>query len=162
MLKNITNRNTSRGFTLIELVIVIVILSILAITATPRFIDIGTDARLAKLDSLKGTILTAANFVNIKARMENKTDCSADPTITMGSETITLRCGYPCPHTNGIGRAVVGEDGVSWVGGNCAGVLGNLDLRLTNAPDPSACKINYAAARSADSKPILNVTTTGC
>ena len=162
MLKINKLNNNTKGFTLIELIIVIVILGIIAVTAAPRFIDLGTDARIAKLDSLKATILTSSNLVNIKARIENKTNCSEDPTIIMGSETITLRCGFPCPHPNGIARAVVTDNGFTWGSGNCSGVLGNINVKLTNAPDPDNCRINYAAARTEDSKPILNVRTSGC
>lgn len=44
------------GFTLIELVVVIVVLSILAITAAPRFLSLQVDARNASLEGLKGAI----------------------------------------------------------------------------------------------------------
>lgn len=154
-------RNKNSGFTLIELIIVIVILGILAVTAAPRFIDIATDANLAKLDSLEGTIKAASNLVNLKARIENKTDCSSDPTIAIGSDLITLRCGYPCPHPSGIARAIDSDDGFTWVGGNCAGLLGAIDVRLSGAPEPSTCKIRYAASNG-NRPPVITQTTTGC
>jgi MSHA pilin protein MshA len=58
---------SNKGFTLIELIIVIVILGIMAVTAAPRFIDISSDANIAKLKALEGTIKSGANLVRAKA-----------------------------------------------------------------------------------------------
>ena len=154
--------SNSQGFTLIELIIVIVLLGILASVAAPRFINFGADARIATLESIEGSMRSASDLVNLRARIENKLDCDTDPTIEMGGETITLRCGYPCPHPSGIARAVVTEAPFNWVGGNCAGRLGAIDVQISNAPDPANCKVRYAAARSEITKPFFTATTSGC
>jgi MSHA pilin protein MshA len=60
------------GFTLIELVTVIVILGILAVTAAPKFIEISSDARRASLMQVRGALTEAMNRVNLKSRVENE------------------------------------------------------------------------------------------
>jgi MSHA pilin protein MshA len=154
-------QHRSNGFTLIELLIVIVILGIIAAIAAPKFLNLSTDARIATLNSLEGAIRSASNMVNYKAVVENKTDCSTDPTIEMQGYTITLRCGYPCPHPNGIGNAVETGDAFSWVGGNCGGVLGAVEVQAKDAPIPRACKIRYSASNGSR-PPIISLTDSGC
>ena len=116
---------------------------------------------MASLESLEGAMRSAASLVHTKARIENKTDCATDPTVIMEGRTITLRCGYPCPHPNGIANAVSADGGFTWVGGNCGGQLGAIDVRLSGAPDPANCKIRYTSARQ-NRQPGYSMVTSGC
>ncbi|PML78480.1 type II secretion system protein [Enterovibrio norvegicus] len=60
------------GFTLIEMIVVIVILGILAVTAAPKFLNFQDDARVASLNGLKGAIQSAASMTYGKAALEGK------------------------------------------------------------------------------------------
>jgi len=72
-------RQGTDGFTLIELVLVIVILGVLAAFALPRFSDLSTDARLAALDSLAGTMKSAISIVRSKAYAQGLSPSASNP-----------------------------------------------------------------------------------
>ncbi|MDC5804241.1 prepilin-type N-terminal cleavage/methylation domain-containing protein [Vibrio europaeus] len=98
------------GFTLIELVVVIVILGILAVTAAPRFLNLQNDARKSSLQGLKGAIDGAAGIVYGKAAINGSETASAATDVD-GINTIY---GYPTATANGIGQSVVGLTSNDW------------------------------------------------
>lgn len=69
-------KQVQRGFTLIELVMVIVILGVLAAVAIPKFVDLKTDARTAALNGVAGALSSSA-AINYAARSANSTNGNA-------------------------------------------------------------------------------------
>ncbi|MDF0535232.1 prepilin-type N-terminal cleavage/methylation domain-containing protein [Shewanella sp. A32] len=82
-----------QGFTLIELVVVIIILGILAVVAAPKFINLQSDARASTVKGLEAAIKGADSMVYSKSLIagNNKTAGSENPTISIdGSNTNTV------------------------------------------------------------------------
>ena len=82
-------KQVQRGFTLIELVMVIVVLGVLAVVAIPKFVDLRTDARTAALAGVAGALSSAAaiNYASRSANIANGnavTNCSNVATSMQG------------------------------------------------------------------------------
>lgn len=93
------------GFTLIELVVVIVILGILAVTAAPRFLNLQGDAREASLKGLQGAMKGAAGITYGKAAIQGIEKQPSD-SITVDGGTIAIVYGYPAATSAGIVAAM--------------------------------------------------------
>ena len=81
---------TQKGFTLIELVVVITILGILAAFAVPRFVSLESEARTATVEGLEGAVRSAAALAHALSVAQGN-----PATVDMEGNTITLVNGYP-------------------------------------------------------------------
>jgi MSHA pilin protein MshA len=79
------------GFTMVELIVVIVILGILAAVALPKFMGLEREARVAAVKSMGGTLLSAANMAHGVAMARNVTNGA----INMEGSAVTFVNGYP-------------------------------------------------------------------
>ncbi|KJF97699.1 pilus assembly FimT family protein [Photobacterium leiognathi] len=97
------------GFTLIELVIVITILGIVTVTAAPKFLNISSDARVAVLNGIAGSIKTINTIVNTKAIIQAVPDTGDDKNRTIATNLGSVDTWYKYPESvaeNGKGLGI--------------------------------------------------------
>lgn len=104
----IIGENRQHGFTLIELIIVIVILGILSVTAAPRFINVSEDAQSASLNAMQGALKSANAFVYGKALISGQ-EKALSSSITSGNATINTTVGYISPLASNVMLALDGS-----------------------------------------------------
>ncbi|TRX52804.1 type II secretion system protein [Thalassomonas sp. M1454] len=135
--------NNNKGFTLIELVIVIVILGILAATAAPKFIDLTGDARGAVIEGVEGSVNSAADIAHAKALIEGATaaytDGSTNDFIMVAGTKIELNYGWPTNESIELMVEISDEEIVFASGAQGTGST----WTHNGATDTANCFVNY-------------------
>lgn len=149
---------TYKGFTLIELVIVIVILGILAAFALPRFMSFSEQAQIATIDGLKGSIEASATLAH---SLQIASGSSGSTSVSMQGQTITMVNGYPTANAAGIFAALSQSTGFSTSGGGAA-AGDTLTIYPDSVSSASGCNVQYSAAASPGVAPIITRTVTNC
>jgi MSHA pilin protein MshA len=141
--------NKQQGFTLVELVTVLVILGILAAVAIPKYVSYTSEARVAALNGLAGAIRGSVSLTQAKYVVGGN---SAATTVTLADGTSVTTTsgangGIPTVAVAGI-QAAVNQTGFSFT--PATGVWDFSSGAITN------CFVTYAAAGTA------TVTSSGC
>ena len=114
----------NKGFTLIELVVVIVILGILAASAAPKYMSLKSDARRATLAALAGSLKSANNMYHAKAVAQGLT--SATDTFNNAKQVFLVINGvkyylkYGYVDRNNVGYLIDGSSAIPPKAGNTA------------------------------------------
>jgi len=128
------------GFTMIELIMVIVILGILAAFALPRFADFGTDAQVATMKGALGSVKSASGIAHAQALLK----APADSKIKLEGIEITMIGTYPTATKTGIGAAAqLSEQDFSITDATGTSGAGTFEVA---AKGKAACKFTYTIA----------------
>lgn len=141
-------RDSSAGFTLIEIVVAITVIVILAAFAVPRFAGRQNEMRETQTNALAGSLRGAAMLAHGMWMAQG-----GGPTITMDGQTITMIHGYPDRRT--IVDALVELNGFTY--DPDSGVFTS-----TGADTPASCRVTYTPPATANRRIDLEIDTSGC
>lgn len=162
---------TNYGFTLIEMVVVMLVLSILAATAVARITDTGSQARLTSLNNFKGTLFSVANMAKSACMTDARCDlneANGNTSTMIDGHRIYFHYGYPVGwrgdnHADGAGSLQqLIDSGKFRIDASQSSATQAVYL-MNGAPDSNQCKLIYSLS-PANNMPVLTIQTitSGC
>lgn len=166
-------KQAQSGFTLIELIVVIVILGILAATALPKFANLGGDARAATVNAAKGAIMSTYNTAHSRWLMTPNT-ISVDyegTAVSIPAAAASIPHGYPTANANlltaaGLDAAsytiIAPSQGSTTVPTTTSTEVAAVPISVAGTTKAVTCFVKYTEPATAAGTPTMTVTTSGC